>query len=37
MFHPLYGGTCHLKKVTHWVLGEIISLQIPKINIVQEK
>ena len=37
MFHILYGVTYHQKKVTHWLLGEILFLQKLKINMGQDK
>ena len=36
MFHLLYGGTYHGIKVTQWLLGEILLLQILKRDIGQE-
>jgi hypothetical protein len=36
MFHIIYGGTYHQKKVTHWLLGEIMFLQKVKRNTFQE-
>jgi hypothetical protein len=36
MFHLLYGGKYHENKVTHWLLGDILSLQKVKRNIGQE-
>jgi hypothetical protein len=37
MFHYIYGGIYHRIKVTHWLLREILFLQILKRDIDQEK
>ena len=37
IFHLLYGGTYHRKKVTHWFLEEILFFQNLKRNIGQDK
>jgi hypothetical protein len=36
IFHLLYGGTYHGIKETHWLLGDILLLQILKRDIGQE-